>query len=302
MFKKLTASLYLVLFIMNSSYAGGESDLSSKTMSNSNLYGAYTLSFGELDWRSISTFANEPNLYQPVSIDGWIGKRLSEDTEGIIRSKLTYFGGRTGNTSQPEDDAVRSTFNIEILHLRHYESSTSFLNLGYYYVDENESGYANTDTINISSSLGYVTDSLILGLGAGTTEQRNSAFVVDELVFFHIAYKLPITSKFNLIASKHYSEYQRKLSCCADSPDEDMDITGLKLTYDLENSLISFGGDRYTIDNSRTNGTNFPKNKGGSVYLSWTIPIGGSSSKRTNFIMENRPALEEVLGFGAALN
>ena len=301
MLKKLTAALYFVVFIMNSSYAGGESDSSSKTVSNSDLYGAYTLSFGELDWRSITTFNNEPNIYQPVSIDGWIGKRLSEGTEGIIRSKLTYYE-RTGNVVQPEDDAVRSTFNIEILHLRHYESSTSFLNLGYYYVDENESNFANTDIINISSSLGYATDSLILGLGAGTTEQRNSAFVVDELVFFHITYKLPITSKINLIASKHYSEYQRKLSCCADSPDQDMDITGLKLTYDLENSLISFGGDRYTIDNSRTNGINFPKNKGGSVYLSWTIPIGGSSSQRTNFIMENRPAVEEVLGFGAALN
>ena len=111
----ISTTLYFVVFIMNSSYAGGESDQSSKTVSNSDLYGAYTLSFGELDWRSITTFNNEPNIYQPVSIDGWIGKRLSEGTEGIIRSKLTYYE-RTGNIVQPEDDAVRSTFNIEILH------------------------------------------------------------------------------------------------------------------------------------------------------------------------------------------
>ena len=177
MFKKITTALYFVVFIMNSSYAGGESDSSSKTMTSSDLYGAYTLSVGELDWRSNTLFRDEPNIYQPVSIDGWIGKRLSQDTEGIIRSKLTYYE-RTGIISQPEDDAIRNTFNVEILHLRHYENSTSFLNLGYYYVDENESG-ANTDHINISSSVGYATAALILGLGAVTTEERKSAFVVD---------------------------------------------------------------------------------------------------------------------------
>ena len=83
-----------------------------------------------------------------------------------------------------------------------------------------------------------------------------------------------------------------------DLPDVDeayMDIHSLKAIYNLENSFITLSGDRYTINN-----TSSPETKGGSVYFSWTVPFGKSPNNRTSFIMDNRPAVDQVIGFGGA--
>ena len=71
--------------------------------------------------------------------------------------------------------------------------------------------------------------------------------------------------------------------------------TKFKKLYDLEKSFITLGGDRYTVNNAST-----PEIKGGSVYFSWTVPFGKSPNNRTSFIMDNRPAADEVIGFGGA--
>ncbi len=81
----------------------------------------------------------------------------------------------------------------------------------------------------------------------------------------------------------------------ADRDEADMGILSLKATYDLEKSFITVGGDRYTINNAST-----PEIKGGSVYFSWTVPFGNLPNNRTSFIMDNRPAVDQVIGFGGA--
>ena len=76
----------------------------------------------------------------------------------------------------------------------------------------------------------------------------------------------------------------------------------LKITKNSVYALIFIvstsyaGGDRYTINNASTTET-----KGGSVYFSWTVPFGNSPNNRTSFIMDNRPAVDQVIGFGGIL-
>ena len=291
-------SLYALILIVSTSYAGGDANSISNQKTSSDLYGSYSLSVGQLDWGKESGFLNaRPTLYRPISIDGWIGKKLTQDTEGIIHAKVILYQ-QSGNIVEPEDDAIEGAFNLDLLHLRHYENSTSFINLGYVFSEENENDgvrYSNGNVNSYLASIGYATDSLILGVGAGTTNHEIRSVYADELIYYHATYQLPISNKINLIASKHYSEYEKKLRASADRDEADMGILSLKATYDLEKSFITLGGDRYTINNALT-----PEIKGGSVYFSWTVPFGKSPNNRTSFIMNNRPAVDQVIGFGGA--
>jgi hypothetical protein len=296
--KIIKNSAYTLIFIVSTSYAGGDANSISNQKTSSDLYGSYSLSVGQLDWGKETGFLNvRPSLYRPISVDGWVGKKLTQDTEGIIHAKVILYH-QSGNIGEPEDDAIEGALNLDLLHLRHYENSTSFINLGYVFSEENENDgvrYSNGNVNSYLASIGYATDSLILGIGAGTTNHEIDSFYVDELIYYHITYKLPISNKINLIASKHYSEYEKKLRAQADRDEADMGILSLKATYDLEKSFITVGGDRYTINNAST-----PEIKGGSVYFSWTVPFGNLPNNRTSFIMDNRPAVDQVIGFGGA--
>jgi len=296
--KIIKNSVYTLIFIVSTSYAGEHANSISNQKTSSDLYGSYSLSVGQLDWGKETGFLNaRPTLYRPISIDGWIGKKLTQDTEGIIHAKVVLYQ-QSGNIEEPEDDAIEGAFNLDVLHLRHYENSTGFINLGYVFSEENENDgvrYSNGNVNSYLASFGYATDSLILGVGAGTTNHEIDSFYVDELIYYHVTYQLPISNKINLIASKHYSEYEKKLRASPDRDEADMSILSLKATYDLEKSFITLGGDRYTINNAST-----PEIKGGSVYFSWTVPFGKSPNNRTSFIMDNRPAADEVIGFGGA--
>ena len=297
MFKKLLVANYFAFFVLSTSFAGGESDPTPSTMSNYDLYGTYTLSLGQLDWsKNSSSSSSEPMLYQPFSIEGWVGKKLTPETEGILSTKLTFYK-RTGNILEPEDDAIKKALTLNLMHLRHYDSSTSFINLGYIYSDEIEENSSNVDANSFVLSTGLATESMVLEFGIGSTNSEILSFYVDEIVYYNFSYKLPISDRMNLIAAKHYTEYERKLDSSPDRDGEDMDISGLKVTYDLKNSFITFGGDRYTVKNGAS-----PENTGGSFYFSWTVPIGKSANNRTSFILDNRPAIDKVIGFGAALN
>mgnify|MGYP001221181603 FL=1 len=296
--KIIKNSAYTLIFIVSTSYAGGDANSISNQKTSSDLYGSYSLSVGQLDWGKETGFLNvRPSLYRPISVDGWVGKKLTQDTEGIIHAKVILYH-QSGNIEEPEDDAIEGALNLDLLHLRHYENSTSFINLGYVFSEENENDgvrYSNGNVNSYLASIGYATDSLILGVGAGTTDHEIDSFYVDELIYYHITYQLPISNKINLIASKHYSEYEKKLRAQADRDEADMGILSLKATYDLEKSFITVGGDRYTINNAST-----PAIKGGSVYFSWTVPFGNLPNNRTSFIMDNRPAVDQVIGFGGA--
>ena len=288
-------SLYILILIVSTSYAGGEANSISNQKTSSDLYGSYSLSLGQLDWDKGTTFSNRrPTLYRPMSIDGWVGKKLSHDTEGIIHAKAIVYH-QSGNTGQPEDDAIEGALNLDFLHLRHYENSTSFVNLGYVFTEENENNTSNANVNSYLASIGYATDSLILGVGAGTTNHEIESLYLDELIYYHVTYQLPISNKINLIASKHYSEYERKIGASSDYDEANMGILSLQAIYDLEKSFITVGGDRYTINNGST-----PETKGGSIYFSWTVPFGESPNNRTSFIMDNRPAVDQVIGFGGA--
>ena len=248
-------SVYALIFIVSTSYAGGDANSISNQKTSSDLYGSYSLSVGQLDWggERESFFLNtRPTLYRPISIDGWIGKKLTQDTEGIIHAKVVLYQ-QSGNIEEPEDDAIEGAFNLDLLHLRHYENSTNFINLGYVFSEENENDgvrYSNGNVNSYLASFGYATDSLILGVGAGTTNHEIDSFYADELIYFHVTYQLPISNKINVIASKHYSEYEKKLRASPDRDEADMSILSLKATYDLEKSFITLGGDRYTINNA----------------------------------------------------
>lgn len=293
--KIIKNNLFALIFIVSTSYAGGDANSISNQKISSDLYGSYSLSVGQLDWGKETGWSNSrPTLYRPISIDGWVGKKLSQDTEGIIHAKVIAYQ-QSGNIAEPEDDAIEGALNLDLLHLRHYENSTSFINLGYIFSEENEAGTANANVNSYLASIGYATDSLILGVGAGTTNHEIDSWYVDELIYYHITYQLPISNKINLIASKHYSEYERKIRALSDVDEADMGILSLKATYDLEKSFITLGGDRFTINNAST-----PETKGGSVYFSWTVPFGKSPNNRTSFIMDNRPAVDQVIGFGGA--
>jgi hypothetical protein len=291
-------SVYALIFIVSTSYAGGDANSISNQKTSSDLYGSYSLSVGQLDWGKETGFPNvRPTLYRPISIDGWVGKKLTQDTEGVIHAKVIVYH-QSGNIVEPEDDAIEGALNLDLLHLRHYENSTSFINLGYVFSEENENDVVRSSNGNVNSylaSIGYATDSLILGVGAGTTNHEIDSYYLDELIYYHVTYQLPISNKINLIASKHYSEYENKLRAEPDVDEAYMDIHSLKATYNLENSFITLGGDRYTINN-----TSSPETKGGSVYFSWTVPFGKSPNNRTSFIMDNRPAVDQVIGFGGA--
>lgn len=293
---KYLSLLFFIGFIVNTSYAGGKESESSNLMMASDYYGSYSISLGQLDWnKNTNTASNEPMLYQPISIDGWLGKKLSQYTEGVLSFKYTYYG-RSGNTGQPEDDGVRHALNANLLHLRHYSSSTSYINLGYVFSEENENSSSNSNMNSYIASGGLATESMIFELGIASTATETRSYYADEIVYYNFSYKLPITNRINLLASKHYSEYERKLR--TETYDgEEMDISGLKVTYDLNDSFITLGGDRYTVKNDSS-----PENTGGSVYFSWTVPFGKLPNSRTSFILDNRPAVDRVIGFGSALN
>ena len=243
--KIIKNSAYTLIFIVSTSYAGGDANSISNQKTSSDLYGSYSLSVGQLDWGKETGFLNvRPSLYRPISVDGWVGKKLTQDTEGIIHAKVILYH-QSGNIGEPEDDAIEGALNLDLLHLRHYENSTSFINLGYVFSEENENDgvrYSNGNVNSYLASIGYATDSLILGVGAGTTNHEIDSFYVDELIYYHITYQLPISNKINLIASKHYSEYEKKLRAQADRDEADMGILSLKATYDLEKSFITVGG------------------------------------------------------------
>jgi len=288
---------FLLSFLINNSYAGGKDSQFSDIMTTSNYYGSYSLSAGQLDWSKNRTSAdNEPMLYQSISIDSWLGKKLTQDTEGVLSAKFTYYG-RSGNIGEPEDDAIRQALNLNLLHLRHYDNSTSYINLGYIYSEENETGSSNVDANSFIVSTGLATESIVLEFGIGSSNTETRSYYVDEIIYYNLTYKLPISSKINLIATKHYTEYERKIASISDSDGDEMDISGLKVTYDLKNSFITLGGERYTIKNGPA-----PEHTGGSIYFSWTLPFGKSPNSRTNFILDNRPAVDRVIGFGAAFN
>ena len=218
-------SLYILILIVSTSYAGGEANSISNQKTSSDLNGSYSLSLGQLDWDKGTAFLNRrPTLYRPMSIDVWVGKKLSHDTEGIIHAKAIVYH-QSGNTGQPEDDAIEGAFNLDFLHLRHYENSTSFVNLGYVFTEENENNTSNANVNSYLASIGYATDSLILGVGAGTTNHEIESLYLDELIYYHVTYQLPISNKINLIASKHYSEYEKKLRAQADRDEADMGIS-----------------------------------------------------------------------------
>ena len=288
-------SVYTLIFIVSTSYAGGDANSISNQKTSSDLYGSYSLSVGQLDWGKETGFLNvRPSLYRPISVDGWVGKKLTQDTEGIIHAKVILYH-QSGNIGEPEDDAIEGALNLDFLHLRHYENSTSFVNLGYVFTEENENNTSNANVNSYLASIGYATDSLILGVGAGTTNHEIESLYLDELIYYHVTYQLPISNKINLIASKHYSEYERKIGASSDDDEANMGILSLQAIYDLEKSFITVGGDRYTINNGST-----PETKGGSIYFSWTVPFGESPNNRTSFIMDNRPAVDQVIGFGGA--
>ena len=293
-------SLFASIFIVSTSYAGGDANSISNQKTSSDLYGSYSLSVGQLDLGKQRVWSNaRPTLYQPISLDGWVGKKLTQDTEGVIHAKVIVYQ-QSGNITQPEDDAIEGALNLDLLHLRHYENSTSFINLGYIFSEENESSGTNANVNSYLASIGYATDSLILGVGVGTTNNEILSMYVDELIYYHVTYQLPISNKINLIASKHYSEYEKKIGGINDVDGAHMDIHSLKATYNLENSFITVGGDSYTINNGSSELSGRAKTKMGSIYFSWTVPFGESPNNRTSFIMDNRPAVDEVIGFGGA--
>jgi hypothetical protein len=302
--KIIKNTVYASIFIVSTSYAGGDANSISNQKTSSDLYGSYSLSVGQLDLGKARVWSTaRPTLYHPISLDGWVGKKLTQDTEGVIHAKVIVYQ-QSGNISQQEDDAIEGALNLDLLHLRHYENSTSFINLGYVFSEENENDgvrYSNGNVNSYLASIGYATDSLILGVGAGTTNHEIDSYYLDELIYYHVTYQLPISNKINLIASKHYSEYEKKLRAEPDVDDAYMDIHSLKATYNLENSFITVGGDSYTINNGSSELSGRAKTKMGSIYFSWTVPFGESPNNRTSFIMDNRPAVDEVIGFGGAL-
>ncbi len=98
----------------------------------------------------------------------------------------------------------KTCFKCQSLHLRHY-SSTSYINLGYVFSEENESSSSNGNMNSYIASGGLATESMIFELGIASTATETRSYYADEIVYYNFSYKLPITNRINLLASKHYS-------------------------------------------------------------------------------------------------
>ena len=292
---RLSSILFIVFFLPISSQA------------DNRYSGNFQIKYGYVDFHRTATsiFNNDeaPN-YKPFSLQSWIVKKYSSDTDVFIMAKIETYNPHGTETSSlyVADDSPDLSIVLDGGVIKNYGSFS--VEIGSKFIrnritsrgggendaDKRPYDYRRILGIYLSSATELGGNDTIMGtFGLLANQKAYGRKHIDEIVYAQIFYNHNINKKLDFKISRLL--FRSTLKDKPTKPDEsghDLDKTRIGILYDMEKYQIEAGFERYTIRYKI-------KSKvadGDAFFLNLSIPFGGESiKKRHKLMIENSPSL-----------
>ena len=292
---RLSSILFIVFFLPISSQA------------DNGYSGNFQIKYGYVDFhRTATSIFNDdeaPN-YKPFSLQSWIAKKYSSDTDVFIMAKIETYNPHGTETSSlyVADDSPDLSIVIDGGVIKNYgnfsvEIGSKFIRNritsrggGENDADKRPYDYRRILGIYLSSATELGGNDTIMGtFGLLANQKAYGRKHIDEIVYGQIFYNHNINKKLDLKISRLL--FRSALKDKPTKPDEsghDLDKTRIGILYGMEKYQIEAGFERYTIRYKI-------KSKvadGDAFFLNLSIPFGDESiKKRHKLMIENSPSL-----------
>ena len=281
--------------------------LSVNSLADNKFSGNFQIRYGGVDFHKTDTSIfndDEAPNYKPFSLQSWIAKKYSSDTDIFLLAKLETYNPHGTETSSlyVADDSPDLSIELDAGMIQNYgDFSVEF---GSKFIrnritsrggGENDAfkrpyDYRRILGLYINSAIDLSDDDTLIGtFGLLANQKAYGRKHVDEMVYAQIFYNHEFNKKIDLNISR--LSFRSALKDKPTKPDEsghDLDRTSFGVTYKMEKYLIQAGFERYTIRYKI-------KSKiadGDAFFLSFSMPFGNKNiRKRHKLMINNSPSL-----------
>lgn len=287
----------LVLFLMQPTLALSDNEYS----------GNFQLRYGAVDFHKTDTSIfndDEAPNYKPFSLQSWIAKKYTSDTDIFLMAKIKTYNPHGTETSSlyTADDSPDLSIIIDGGVIKNYGDFS--IEVGSKFIrnritsrggGENDAfkrpyDYRRILGAYLNSAIDLGNNNTLMGtFGLLANQKAYGRKHIDEIVYAQIFYNHKINKQLDFKISR--LSFRSALKDKPIKPDEsghDLDRTSIGLTYDTQKYQIGAGFERYTIRYKI-------KSKiadGDAFFVSLSIPFGNKDiRKRHKLMIKNKPSL-----------
>jgi len=281
--------------------------LSVNSLADNKFSGNFQIRYGGVDFHKTDTSIfndDEAPNYKPFSLQSWIAKKYTSDTDIFLLVNLETYNPHGTKTSSlyVADDSPDLSIVLDSGIIQNYGNYS--VELGSKFIrnritsrggGENDAfkrpyDYRRIIGLYINSAIDLSDDDTLIGtFGLLANQKAYGRKHVDEMVYAQIFYNHEFNKKIDLNISR--LSFRSALKDKPTKPDEsghDLDRTSFGVTYKMEKYLIEAGFERYTIRYKI-------KGKiadGDAFFLSFSMPFGNKNiRKRHELMINNSPSL-----------
>ena len=281
--------------------------LSVNSLADNKFSGNFQIRYGGVDFHKTDTSIfndDEAPNYKPFSLQSWIAKKYTSDTDIFLLVNLETYNPHGTKTSSlyVADDSPDLSIVLDSGIIQNYGNYS--VELGSKFIrnritsrggGENDAfkrpyDYRRIIGLYINSAIDLSDDDTLIGtFGLLANQKAYGRKHVDEMVYAQIFYNHEVNKKIDLNISR--LSFRSALKDKPTKPDEsghDLDRTSFGVTYKMEKYLIEAGFERYTIRYKI-------KGKiadGDAFFLSFSMPFGNKNiRKRHELMINNSPSL-----------
>ena len=281
--------------------------LSVNSLADNKFSGNFQIRYGGVDFHKTDTSIfndDEAPNYKPFSLQSWIAKKYTSDTDIFLLVNLETYNPHGTKTSSlyVADDSPDLSLALDAGIIKSYGGFS--VEIGSKFIrnritsrggGENDAfkrpyDYRRILGLYMNSAIDYGDNGTLMGtVGLLANQKSYGRKHVDEMVYAQIFYNYEFNEKVDFKISR--LSFRSALKDKPTKPDEsghDLDRTNIGIMYDMKKYYIEAGFERYTIRYKI-------KSKiadGDAFFLSLSIPFGNKDiRKRHKLMIENSPSL-----------
>ena len=240
--------------------------LSVNSLADNKFSGNFQIRYGGVDFHKTDTSIfndDEAPNYKPFSLQSWIAKKYTSDTDIFLLAKLETYNPHGTETSSlyVADDSPDLSIVLDAGIIKNYgDFSVEF---GSKFIrnritsrggGENDAfkrpyDYRRILGLHVNSAIDFGDNDTLMGtIGLLANQKSYGRKHVDEMVYAQIFYNYEFNKKIDFSISR--LSFRSALKDKPSKPDEsghDLDKTSFGVTYKMEKYLIEAGFERYTI-------------------------------------------------------
>ena len=281
--------------------------LSVNSLADNKFSGNFQIRYGGVDFHKTDTSIfndDEAPNYKPFSLQSWIAKKYTSDTDIFLIAKVETHNPHGTETSSlyVADDSPDLSIMLDAGFIQNYGDFS--IKLGSKFIrnritsrggGENDAfkrpyDYRRILGLHVNSAIDFGDNDTLMGtIGLLANQKSYGRKHVDEMVYAQIFYNYEFNKKIDFSISR--LSFRSALKDKPSKPDEsghDLDKTSFGVTYNMKKYLIGAGFERYTIRYKI-------KSKiadGDAFFLSFSMPFGNKNiRKRHKLMINNSPSL-----------